>query len=98
MNRAFIGFGVGSVCGVLVLAGLGAWNGYYHGHEWVSAPSGPPMEDAAKWAFIYVAYFWWLAGGVGGIIGGLAGLGSSFVQPRPAVRTRTADHSARHDW
>jgi hypothetical protein len=95
MRRVLVGVCVGAVCGVLALAGFGAWGGYTHGHEWVAAPAPLPEEDAVRWAFVFVAYAWWLAGGVGGVIGGLAGLGSWLVRPRPPVNTRASDHGTR---
>jgi len=92
MRRALIGAGVGAVCGVLALAGLGVWAGYTHGGEWVG-PRGlqPGWEAAGTGAFVCTAYFWWLAGAVGGVIGGLAGLGSWLVLPRPSVKSGVSD-------
>jgi hypothetical protein len=88
MRRALVGVGVGAICGVLVLAGFGAWGGYNHAHEWVTGPAPQPVAAAIKWAILAVAYFWWLAALIGGVIGGLAGLGSWLVRPRSPVRTR----------
>lgn len=82
MKRALIGFCIGAAFGILVLAGFGAWAGYTHGTGWTGRPALPPLDAAFIWAFCFAAYFWWLAVPVGGIIGGLAGLGSRLVQPR----------------
>jgi hypothetical protein len=89
MNRVLAGICVGAVCGVLALASCGAYGGFVHGHEWGGALVRhlPPGEAAIIWAFVFVAYCWWLAGAVGGVIGGLAGLGSWLVRPRPPVKT-----------
>jgi hypothetical protein len=76
---------------VLALAGLGAWGGYTHGGEWVAAPAPPPAESAIIWALRFTAFYWWLAGAVGGFIGGLAGLGSWLVRPKPPAGTSVAD-------
>jgi hypothetical protein len=87
MRRALIGACVGAVCGVVALAGFGAWAGSTHGGEWVARRELPPgWQAAAMGAFVYTAYFWWLAGAVGGIIGGLAGLGSWLVRPKPPIK------------
>jgi hypothetical protein len=87
MRRALVGACVGAVCGVLTLGGFGAWAGYAHGGEWVGRRGLPPgWEAAAVGAFVYGAYYWWLAGAVGGVIGGLAGLGSWLVRPRRSVK------------
>jgi hypothetical protein len=87
MRRALIGAGVGMVCGVLALAGFGAWAGYTHGGEWIGPVGRPPgWEAAGMGAVVSTAYFWWLAGTVGGTIGGLAGMGSWLVRPRPPAR------------
>ena len=92
MRRALIGACVGVACGVLALAGFGAWAGYMHGGEWVGPPGRPPGWVAAgTGAFVYAAYYWWLAGAVGGVIGGLAGLGSWLARPRHPVTSRMAD-------
>jgi hypothetical protein len=86
MRRALIGAIVGTACGVLALAVWGAWGGYTHGGEWVARPAIPPgWEAAAMGAFVFTAYYWWLFGAVGAVIGGLAGLGSWVVRPRPAI-------------
>lgn len=92
MRRVLVGTCVGAACGVLALAGLGAWGGYTRGHEWVASPAPPPGEAALRWAFIFVVYYWWLVGAASGVIGGLAGLGSWLVRPRPPVNTRSSDH------
>lgn len=83
MKRALIGICAGLVCGILALAGFGAWAGYSHGGEWVLRAGLPPgWEAAGTGAFVYTAYFWWLAGMLGAIVGGLAGLGSWLVRPK----------------
>jgi hypothetical protein len=81
MQRTFVGFCVGAVGGVVALAAWGAWGGYAHGHEWVAAPAGVPGRAAVRWALVFVAYCWWLAGAIGGCIGALAGLGSWLARP-----------------
>jgi hypothetical protein len=87
MRRMLIGAGIGAACGVLALAGFGAWAGSTHGGEWVLRPGLPPGWAAAGMgAFVYTAYYWWLAGTAGGVIGGLAGLGRWLVRPRPPVK------------
>jgi hypothetical protein len=92
MRRTLVGACIGAVCGVFALAGSGAWGGYTHGADWVAAPAPPPAESAVLWAFRFLAYFWWLAAGVGGVIGGLAGLGSWLVRPKPPSGTGVAGH------
>ena len=83
MTRTVIGACIGAVCGALALAGLGAWAGFTHGGEWVGRVGLPPgWEAAAMGAFVYTAYYWWLAGAVGAVIGGLAALGSWLVRPQ----------------
>ena len=84
MQRTLIGAGVGMVCGELALAGLGAWMGYALGS---GARFPPGWEAAGMGAFLYAAYFWWLAIPVGGIIGGLAGGGSWLVRPKPPAKS-----------
>jgi hypothetical protein len=83
MLRTLIGTGVGMAIGILVLAGAGAWAGFTHS-DWVRPGLQPGWEAAAIGAFVYTAYFWWLAAAVGGGIGGLAALGSWLVRPRRA--------------
>jgi len=84
MTRTLVGFATGFVCGVLALAGVGAWAGYVYGSEGVGPPPSPPgLSAALLGAFRFTAYFWWLAGAVGGLIGGLAAFGSWLVRPRP---------------
>ena len=86
MKRTLIGAGIGLVCGILLLAGLGAWQGYLDG---VGRRFPPGWEAAVMGAFVYMAYFWWLAGTVGGGIGGLAGMGSWLVRP---TQPKMLDH------
>jgi hypothetical protein len=90
MRRAMIGAGVGAACGVLVLAMAGAWAGYTTG---VGGRLPPGWDAALTEAFVYTAYFWWLTATVGGVIGGLAGLGSWFVRKGGA-----ALRSQRPNW
>ena len=82
MQRALVGCCVGGICGVIALAVYGAWGGYTHADEWYPAPAPAPWDAAVRSAFAAVAYFWWAAFTVGGVIGGLAGLGSWVVRPR----------------
>ena len=93
MKRTLIGASAGWVCGVLVLVGFGAWAGYTHGGDWIArAGLLPGWEAAGKGAFVYTAYYWWLTGTIGGIIGGTAGLGSWLVRPSPPVKSGVSDH------
>jgi hypothetical protein len=88
MHRALIGACIGVAFGMIALAGFGVWWGFTHGVE-SRQPNLPPGWEAA-WtsAFVFTAYFWWLAGGIGAVIGGLAGFGSWVVRSR-----RTALHA-----
>ena len=89
MRRTLIGAGVGMACGLLALAGVGAWGGSTFG----SGSRFPPgWEASVMGAFLYVAYFWWLAGTVGVSIGGLAGLVSWLVRPRPPIKSTVSCH------
>ncbi len=84
MKRILIGAGVGVACAMTLLIGYGAWGGYYHGDEWFAASRNlSKWESAGTGAFVMGAYFWWAAVPVGGLIGGLAGVGSWLVR-RPA--------------
>jgi hypothetical protein len=85
MRRTLIGACVGAICGILALTVAGAWGGYNHADEWNAAPAPPPAKAAIWTAFVFVAYYWWLAAGVGGFIGGLAAFGSWLVRPRRAA-------------
>jgi hypothetical protein len=73
MRRAAVMSCVGAVVGLLTLAGFGAWFGYAHCDEFVLAPPGLPLQSAARWADTFVHAHWWLAAGIGGIMGGLGG-------------------------
>jgi hypothetical protein len=89
MNRLLIGACIGAIVGVFALAALGAAAGFLYGGEAVGPSSRPPGPSAAlAGAFVYTAYFWWLAGAVGGFIGGIAGLGSWLVRPREPGQLR----------
>jgi hypothetical protein len=91
MRRALLGTCIGAVCGVLTLAGIGAQAGFTYGGLWVFGRKLPPGWGAAGLgAFVYTAYYWWLAGIIGAIFGGLTGLGSWSVRPRPAGKNLTA--------
>ena len=90
MKRIAIGAGVGAAFGVLALAATGAVAGYTQGGEAFARISIPPgVYAACLGAFVYTAYFWWLAGTIGAIIGGLAVLGSWLVRPVPPSSART---------
>ena len=80
MNRTLIGAAIGIAVGILLLAGAGAWFGFQEGV--VTSNTPPGIEAALVQAFVFVAYFWWLAAAIGGTIGGLAGFGSWLVRPR----------------
>ena len=83
MTRIILGAFIGSMCGVCLLGGWGARDGFVHGWIWTGRSGIPPSAHAAAVsAFVYVAYFWWLAAGVGTIIGAVAGFGSWLVRPR----------------
>lgn len=87
MARTGIGVAAGALLGIVALALYGAVDGFSHGI--VTRPSlTPGPYTACLNAFIFVAYFWWLAGGVGAWIGGLIGLGSAAV--RQWMRDRKA--------
>jgi ABC-type antimicrobial peptide transport system permease subunit len=92
MNRTLIGYFLGAGYGLLLLAALGVVAGLTEGGAAVARPHIEPGPYAALLgAFVYTAYFGWLAGLVGGLIGALAGLGSWLVRPRasgPARRAR----------
>ena len=97
MKRTAIGAGIGAACGVLALAATGAVAGHTQGGEAFARISIPPgVYAACLGAFVYTAYFWWLAGTMGAIIGGLAGLGSWLVRPGPPARAR-APGAEEHD-
>jgi hypothetical protein len=88
MIRTLIGAGVGAACGVLALAAAGAVAGYTQGGAAIGRPAQPPgLAGTLLGAFVWTAYFWWLAGAVGGAIGGLAALGSWLVRPRSTGRS-----------
>lgn len=92
MRRALIGACIGAACGVLALAGFGAWGGYKYGGEWFGRIAIPPgWYAAAMGAFVFTAFYWWLVAAVGGFIGGAAGLGSWLVRPRANTRARVSD-------
>ncbi len=82
MKRTLVGCCVGAVCGGIALAACGAWGGYTHSDEWYAAPAPAPVDAAVRSASFSLTYWWWLAGAVGGVIGGLAGMGSWLVRPR----------------
>jgi hypothetical protein len=84
MIRAVIGAGIGFAVGVILIAAWGACDGYTEGIP-TRRDLSPGAEAAALNAFIYTAYFWWLGGIPGSLIGGLAGLGSWAVAPRRSV-------------
>jgi hypothetical protein len=77
MTRVFIWACIGWLLGVLALGVCGAWYGYANGLVEGRLPPGP--QAAWREAFVFTAYFWWLAGGVGAVFGGLTGLGSDLV-------------------
>jgi hypothetical protein len=89
MKRTLIGAGVGMFFGILTLAGLGSWAGYTHG---VGTRLPPGWAAAGTEAFVYSAYFWWLSGTIGGVIGGLAGMGSWVVRPRSFAKSSVFEH------
>jgi hypothetical protein len=57
MHRSLTGAGVGAVCGVLPLAGFGAWDGYWHGSDWVAGPAPTGWRAAVYWGFVFTAYY-----------------------------------------
>jgi hypothetical protein len=67
---------------MLALAGLGAWFGYTNGGAGMPGSLPPGWEAAWMGAFVFTTYYWWLAGALSAVIGGLAGLGSWLVRPR----------------
>jgi hypothetical protein len=82
MQRTVVGFCAGLAVGEFILAGLGAWWGFVDGVT-SRHPNVPPGWQAAGiWAFVAVAYFWWLFGAVGGAIGAIAAFGSWLVRPK----------------
>jgi len=80
MNRALIGAACGVACAVLLIAGLGAWDGFENGIATNRMPPG--VAAAVNNAFICVVFFWPVPSVCGAMIGGLAGLGSSLVRPQ----------------
>jgi hypothetical protein len=79
---------IGAACGVLALAAFGAYEGYLYGGEATARPNlEPGLYASLLGAFVYTAYFWWLAGAVGGFIGGVAAFGSWLVRPRPPLKS-----------
>ena len=79
---------------LVLFAGYWPWlvsvpgQAFTHGGEWVGRTGLPPGWSAAvTGAFVYTAYYWWLTGTVGGVIGALAALGSWLVRPRPSVKS-----------
>ena len=86
--RRLIAVGVVCSLGVLALGACGAWYGYTSGMDTRRLPPGP--EAAWLWAVVFAAYYWWLAGGLGAVFGGLTGLGSAlagrWVEHRRASR------------
>jgi hypothetical protein len=83
MNRILIGAAAGIV---VALCALAAWGGYY-GYVEPGAAGRPPGLDNAWRAALYCAVvFSYAAVPVGAVIGGLAGLGSWLVRPRPTSR------------
>jgi len=94
MHRAAIGAGIGAAVGVMALAAAGAVAGYTQGGEAFARIHIPPgVYAACLGAFVYTAYFWWLAATTGAIIGGLAGLGSWLVRPASTRTGCAATHS-----
>ena len=69
-----VGTCVGAVTGVLTLAWFGAWFGYVHGNEFIATGTRTPLQAAAYWADVFVTAHWWVAGGIGGVMSGVAGL------------------------
>jgi hypothetical protein len=86
VNRALIGAAIGVFVGLLLLAGWGSYHGFAHGL--VTSKTPPGLEAALVIAFVCLAYFWWLAVFVGGVVSGLAGLGSWLVRPRREIHDR----------
>lgn len=81
MTRMFVGAGIGFALGILALNFYGAYEGTTNG--WSTRPDlGPGWRAGAVGALFMMAYFWPIVGGVGAMIGGLAGLGSALVQQR----------------
>jgi hypothetical protein len=87
VRKTVVGAWLGAVSGVLALAAAGAAAGYTEGGE-AAARHGiaPGLYAALLAAFVWTAYFWWLAAGVGAAIGGLAAFGSWLVRPRYSVK------------
>jgi hypothetical protein len=85
MIRTLVYFYVGVCCGLLVLAGCGAWVGYTGAYGRVA---GARVEAAVLCALNHVSYWWlaWPAAAVGGVVGALAGLGTCFVRRGTAAR------------
>jgi len=87
MTRIEVGAVVGAVCGVVTLAGAGAWAGFTHPDEMVRPGLQPGFRAAALGAFLFAAYYWWLAALLGMAIGGLVGLVGIIGRPRPGHPT-----------
>jgi hypothetical protein len=86
MTRTLIGGAFGCAVAVLLVAGLGAWDGYHNGLPTSRLPPGP--SAALTDAFVCVAYFWPVPAACGAAIGAVAGLGSWLVRPRRRVSDR----------
>jgi hypothetical protein len=88
MRRALVGICVGAATGLLSVAGVGAWIGYVYSDEFAVTP-GFPLRWAALFANEAVHAYWWLAVGVGGVMGGL---GSWFGRPRKSSTVSASTH------
>jgi hypothetical protein len=80
MTRTLIGGISGFTCAVLLVAVLGAWDGYQNGLPAYRLPPGP--HAALDGAFACAAFFWPVPAACGAVIGALAGFGSWLVRPR----------------
>jgi hypothetical protein len=93
MLRAVVGAAAGVACAVLLIAGLGAWDGFANGSDFHRLPPG--LGAAVSSATDCVVFFLPVPAACGAVIGGLAGFGSWLVRPR---RGRSRGQAGGKRW